>query len=114
MNIEEERKAFEAAFLKNRMDYAQASGLSVEVMRQTVLRSIEQGLIPKAMFEIWLAAKAHAEEMHKPKCTIEQMFPINVKIWNVIDSFGDRVAWSNESKEDAVQWAKENGYRVIE
>lgn len=113
MTEEEERKAFEASVVANKI--VNDIGITSEWDGSRYVSKFSSSKpYTQAMFEVWLAAKAHAIEMHKPKCTIEQVFPMNAKIWNVIDSFGDRVAWSNESKEDAVQWAKDNGYRVIE
>lgn len=113
MNIEEERKAFEEAYLQNRMDYAVSKNLSIEIMRVRVLEMLGGDLYPHTMFDIWLAAKKHAEEMAKPVCIIwEKKSSIHFP-WKV-DNYGAETVHHAATAEEARVWATSNGYRVIE
>lgn len=108
MNIEEERKAFliECASMFGNAYYPADTGFANgEFFDPTVQRP----------FEVWLKAKAHAEEMRKP--------PVVIVPWLRNYTFSVKKpkgqAFRNiklglATREDAVKWAIENGYRVIE
>lgn len=102
MNIEEERKAFEADQLKR---YP-----GVCLVRWP---KVYRNQYVEAAFQGWLAAKKHAEEMANPKVVIEQSFPKSADSWTVINSFGDPVDYFRTAEEARV-WATSNGYRVVE
>lgn len=87
MNIEEERKAFYAAVRKSGKRY----------------------YIDDA-FEGWLMAKAHAAEMAKPTARIVYKLLKSAEP----ETFGETLYDSEFGKLTCQQWAKDNGYRVIE
>ena len=95
MNIEEERKAFK-----------QYTALDSKVYNDE--------------FGFWLKAKAHAEEMAKPTVRIKRSgrpaastsYPFIVALFEGETFNGVLEDFSTE--EAAIQWAKDNGYRVIE
>lgn len=117
MNIEEERKAFEQKFkpdpgvkwsTENQWWYA-IDNSWLEGLHETV-----------SYFKGWLAAKEHAAEMAKPTvkikvkpvCFSESTYPFVVSLFEgevfngVLEDF--------KTETDAKEWAKRNGYRVIE
>lgn len=109
MNIEEERKTFEAFWSKE---------MNIEVMD---LHRCEFPMVPVDFIQpyachetqrgwlSWLAAKAHAAEMAKPVYTPE---PYNGG-WGVQDL--QHKYWHTlQTKAQAIEEAKEQGYRVIE
>ena len=85
MNIEEERKAFVKACCND--------------------NNIKKG------FDVWLAAKAHAAEMAKPVIRIHETMGDE---WGLYLPSHHRALEVKQTRELAIQWAKENGYRVIE
>lgn len=104
MNIEDERKAFE--------EHCKAQKLATFV----VVKWNGSGYVSKysnrpfqqAMFEIWLAAKRHVAEMNKPVCEVYHL----TTGWAVDPICSDHHE-GFESKEEALTWAKDNGFRVI-
>lgn len=92
MNIEEERKAYEAWCEKH---FGQA---------------------PLDPFSAWIGAKNHAAEMPKPAVHVlkgtGKTYP-----WLVRHADGIYKGYNIESfktESDAIEWAKHGGYRVIE
>lgn len=91
MDIEEERKAFEAICQKGRSE-----------------NWID------GPFNIWLAAKRHAEEMAKQTVVInESHYGWSVSLTDN-GTFNGVVKDEMASAEEARVWATSNGYRVIE
>lgn len=103
MNIEEERKAFliECASMFGNAYYPADTGFANgEFFDPTVQRP----------FEVWLKAKAHAEEMAKPAVKIREYLPGNFSVWNSFDEW----MGTADSREECETWFKANGYRVVE
>lgn len=104
MDIEEERKAFQAALPEN-ADWIFMDGKFAHIVIQK-------------RFDAWLAAKAHALEMAKPT-TVKIMtssresapYPCIVSLFEgetfngVLEDF--------HTTEEASEWAISNGYRVV-
>lgn len=103
MNLEEERKAFEKAVENNSLN---------------AKWFLTQYRGKEAMFELWLAAKAHAAEEAKPTVKIvpstgaQASYPYIVSLFEgeafngVLEDF--------RTETEARAWATANGYRVIE
>lgn len=116
MNIEEECKAF-AEVLADVMaekTVAEYGEQCRESAKRVASEYIERNGADEQGFLIWLAAKAHAAEMAKPVVYIRQR-PHGLKGFGVYigETFHKRI-WLSDVKADAVQWAKDKGYRVIE
>lgn len=117
MNIEEERKAFVDFQVKVIFD-KWSETIHAEQMANDVRAYLESYNWPeyyKQRFEVWLAAKAHAEEMLKRPCVIEPWPKFGT--WSVKKPKGQafrNIRLEFATAEDAKAWAKENGYRVIE
>jgi len=115
MNIEEERKAFEATlFPETGKPVACVSFVDGKYRYSDGREAMTQDY-----FDVWLKAKAHAEEMAKPEVVIMRKgrsaaptgYPFNVCLFEgetfngVLEDF--------RTREDAERWAKDNGYRVV-
>ena len=86
MNIEEERRAFD----KWRKE------------------CMESGDFPS-----WIAAKAHAEEMAKPTCVIFQTM-VDTHTIKYFDQGRPIEERGFKTEAEAIKWAKNFGYRVVE
>lgn len=89
MDIEEERKAF-------------------DIYEEEQLKKDQWWMYGFDAFEVWLAAKVHAAEMAKP---------VRIASDYTDQWFAFQPSWKGPvfaSESDAIQWAKDNGYRVIE
>lgn len=117
MNIEEERKEFEATMVKIIADKAQAlygEAVSRAIVEESARKHIanldEEESLFSVHFAMWLAAKEHAAEIKKPGCSLEP----SGSVWKL------RISWHPEGytlfrkEKNARAWAKEHGYRVIE
>lgn len=103
MNIEEERKAFEASVLGGTVFAAIKWNGSKYTFHDG------GSCMTQDMFDVWLKAKAHAAEMAKPVYNPE---PYNGG-WGVQDL--QHKYWHTlQTKAQAIEEAKEQGYRVIE
>lgn len=100
INIEEERVAF---------DYATPLDEYV-----TITNREYYNLYREHLFGIWLKAKEHAVEMAKQEVEFQE----SIYGWSVYAMRNGQRSFTasmeHSSKDDAVQWAKGNGYRVIE
>jgi len=103
MNIEEERKAFEAEVLKT---------MEPGFLRRWLVDGVEQyGLYEcQYNFDIWLAAKTHAAEMAKPVATWYETMGDKF----ALVCSGDNERRLFESVAEAKVWAQANGYRVVD
>jgi hypothetical protein len=122
MNIEEERKAFEATMIKVIADKAHAlygEGASRAVVEESARKHIagldEEESLFSVHFAMWLAAKAHAEEMAKPACNVWETMSNE---WRACDAgeyrdiLGERK--HHATRAAAVAYAEQHGYRVVE
>ena len=109
MNIEEERKAFLEA-MKPKLIAAFGCGCLEEGYDKDTFNNENA----QEFFECWLAAKEHAAEMAKGAVHVKKR-PHKLHGWGVYvgNTYHMRLA-IGATKEDATQWAKDNGYRVIE
>lgn len=60
-------------------------------------------------FQGWLAAKAHAAERAKPTARVKESIATGWRIYYDVYQYGNF-----QTKEDAVAWLVNAGYRVIE
>lgn len=94
MNIEEERKAFEAQEKCN-----------TDMVNELYSPGVQNRWVG------WLAAKAHAAEMAKPVIRIHETMGYK---WGLYLPSHHRALEVKQTRELAEAWAKDNGYRVIE
>jgi len=114
MNIEEERKAFEVVCKQKGISTfrTNVAMMFVKGKRMGVGEYFEPAY---TVFEFWIQAKQHAEEMAKPEVTLVGGFGCWSLGW--CDNQGEMHARSVPftcSQEEAKVWALHNGYRVIE
>lgn len=112
MNIEEERKAFELNGFPSPLIaiwLTFAEGVYIPLREKQSIHSQKLADHCNKLFPVWLAAKAHAAEMAKPTCEVYHL----TTGWAVDPICRDHYE-GFASKEEAIQWAKDNGYRVIE
>jgi len=117
MNIEDEKKALETALASI---YTEGKEESHPVFCEFIKRRFENGEadIDPTIFKVWLAAKEHAKEMAKPTVKIlikskitDTSYPFVLSLFEgetfngVLEDF--------RTEDDAKEWAKVNGYRVI-
>lgn len=113
MNIEDERKAFEAAIENKRLYQNKLGRWNGERYVFTKDEWTHKPLV-QVLFETWLEAKAHVEEMANAY-TVEGSPSDGYCVWGE-DDFGNiyTVGVKHACEGDAKQWAKDNGYRVID
>jgi hypothetical protein len=124
MNLEEERKAFEAAMVKVIADKAQAMyGDNVkrdsveEQARKYIANLDEEESLFSVHFAMWCAAKAHAAEMAKPVARVSLSSVANWIVYGLCShggTFNGIIGKDFTNKAAAVTWAKASGYRVVE
>jgi len=111
MNIDEERKAFEAAF-----------PLPEEVCWQTYGSDgyfcpidFALGDMVQEKFDVWLAAKEHAKERAKPQATLVKYLrgTFVVSYWNDEPPACQCHTGEFYTREEAITWAEEKGFRVV-
>lgn len=112
INIEEERVAFQIALASI---YTKGREKTHPTWCEVVKRKVESGqLIGPTLFKVWLAAKEHAVEIAKQEVEFQE----SIYGWCVYAMRNGQRSFTasmeHSSKDDAVQWAKANGYRVIE
>lgn len=90
MNIEEERKVFEES---DALEFCRYSAFEEDY------------------FKVWIAAKEHAKEMEKRYAIVYE----GIYGWGVRDvQTNDVVKFEFSDQREAEQWAKDNGYRVVD
>lgn len=104
--IEEERKAFEE-------HYKVAARGAYDEPDLYFKDGEFRCAVTQRSFNIWLAAKEHAAEMAKPTCIV---FETMADTFTVQYFDNGRPTQESGFKNEvvAIQWAKNNGYRVIE
>lgn len=117
MNIEEEREAFEENGFPSpliQVCLTFTEGAYVPLREKQSIHSQKLADHCNKLFPVWLAAKAHAAEMAKDAVRVKKR-PFKLHGWGVYvgGTYHMRLA-IGATKEDATQWAKDNGYRVIE
>jgi hypothetical protein len=118
MNIDEERKAFEAAVIANKI-MVKIDTSSIWNGERYVSKFSSKKAYTQAMFEVWLAAKARAVEMAKP-CAILTETPLGswkLEVKNPANGLYFpvfSVSGFDDNKAIVIKWAINNGYRVIE
>lgn len=109
MNIEEERKAFEKVAREKGVNVVRSNIAMAFVNGKTI--SIGDYFEPAyTAFEFWIQAKQHAVEMAKPVVKIALIEGVNGVKYS-IKCEGALLVIKLDYLE-AVQWAKDNGYRV--
>jgi hypothetical protein len=101
MNLEQERKAFEVFYEKEATSAYSEPDLGFK-------DGDYRCAIASRAFKVWLAAKAHAVEMAKPTCEVYHL----TTGW-AVDPICREHYEGFASKEKAIEWAVENGYRVV-
>lgn len=115
MNIEEERKAFEAGITEADLMPALST---IWAGDKYIFRS--QKLTHKPLlqvyFEVWLKAKAHAEEILKAKkrARIRQSSATRLFYALVEDRNWRSTGTPYNTANEAAVWLSQNGYQVIE
>lgn len=110
MDIEEERKAFNDVFSTSFPNLERSAEVG---------RNLEDLGRKETAFNGWCLAKAHAEQMAKPTVKIKPKgamghptsYPFVMTLWK-----GDKwqgVVEDFRTYKEAEQWAKDNGYRVV-
>lgn len=107
MNIEEERKAFEANVL--------TTGLFKSVTWNGERYAFIGGglCMTQDYFEVWLKAKRHAVEMAKPTCVVFQTMA-NTYTVKYLDQGRPIEERGFKTEAEAIKWTKDFGYRVAE
>lgn len=103
MDIEEERKAFQAALPEN-ADWVFMDG------------KFAYGVIQKR-FDAWLAAKVHAKETAKPTVYVRSLAEQN-KLYTFAVCLIENGVYNGilqvfQTEADAKEWAISNSYRVV-
>lgn len=116
MNIEEERKAFEKFGFPSPLIPVWlkfTDGGYTPLPEKQSIHSQKLSDHCNKLFILWLGAKEHAAEMAKPECVVFETIGGNFTV-QTYDNKGTQNIRDFASQAGAIQWAKDNGYRVIE
>lgn len=114
MDLEEERKAFEAE-VKEATQYVARVDLykwnNENKRYEYVAESNKRKPLPQLLFEVWLAAKQHLLNSQKPKCEVFETMGGSFRVTQ--HNTRNTLFLTSESMGAALKWAEQNGYQRV-